>query len=392
MVTAPFTKCYWEFTGICNCPGSNNTPENCHHPNSECVSGICTKEQCYTLIFESGGGPGTEPPPSNPNNGTGTTVATSKLNWSNSNGGTLPGSPSAGGLPNAPCSNNCAWYTEAPAQNFGQDPNSSGNFILETYADFTNTNQPIDANDDKVIENGITIEDFSTPQTQPSIQPRLIGKTVNRNNTEDISYGLNGDVSGINPNRINKPSNILFTGLSFLTAECTFFDSDLSDVGSLMIERFRINTNNTFNFENQTLNKKVGESSAFKNFLKKFGADFKQKLTQNSSNIDQVSIIDMGANRPVFNGMYNKFHGLQILINDTEYTEIELNDFRNNNGLIEVDLTVTIYDHYGLDKHDALTYQSVNVGFADWWLLQHTRGYVPFITKVVVKKTLKFQI
>lgn len=35
-------------------------------------------------------------------------------------------------------------------------------------------------------------------------------------------------------------------------------------------------------------------------------------------------VIQMGSTRPKFNSFYDKFHALQILINDTEYNEIEL--------------------------------------------------------------------
>jgi len=90
--------------------------------------------------------------------------------------------------------------------------------------------------------------------------------------------------------------------------------------------------------------------------------------------------------RPVFNGLYNKFHGLQILINDTEYSEIELDNFEtSSNGNWNADVTVTIHDHFGLDKNDALVYQDWHQGFPSWWILQHMRNYRPFETIVKVK-------
>jgi hypothetical protein len=52
------------------------------------------------------------------------------------------------------------------------------------------------------------------------------------------------------------------------------------------------------------------------------------------------------------------------------------------------DIEVTIYDNFGLDKHDALTYQGNHDGFAAWWLLQHTRGHKPFQTKFVIKSRI----
>ena len=49
---------------------------------------------------------------------------------------------------------------------------------------------------------------------------------------------------------------------------------------------------------------------------------------------------------------------------------------------------VTIFDHFGVDKKDALGKQHIHGGFTAWWLLQHKRGKVPFITKVVIRKTI----
>jgi hypothetical protein len=97
----------------------------------------------------------------------------------------------------------------------------------------------------------------------------------------------------------------------------------------------------------------------------------------------------LGSIRPIFNGNYNKWHGLQILINDTEYTEIKLDKFYiSANGKWDAEVTVSIYDHFGLDKLDALSYQNYHIGFAAWWILQHARGFVPFITKVTVQKRI----
>lgn len=107
-------------------------------------------------------------------------------------------------------------------------------------------------------------------------------------------------------------------------------------------------------------------------------------------NFNNVEPFDLGNIYPAFNGMYNKFHGLKILINDTEYTEIQLEDFHiDANGKRIAFVTVTIHDHFGLDKNDALNYQNDSSGFASWWVLQHKRAYVPFETVLKVRKQLE---
>jgi Protein of unknown function (DUF3289) len=78
---------------------------------------------------------------------------------------------------------------------------------------------------------------------------------------------------------------------------------------------------------------------------------------------------------------------LQILVNDTESTEIQIDNFKvDPSGDWNADITVIIFDHFGLDKADALKYQGDHLGFAAWWLLQYTRNHRPFETKIVVKK------
>jgi len=54
-------------------------------------------------------------------------------------------------------------------------------------------------------------------------------------------------------------------------------------------------------------------------------------------------------NHPVFNGTHNKWHGLQILINDTQQTEVSIQTFTPIAGAVNfysVDLIVTIREHF----------------------------------------------
>lgn len=251
---------------------------------------------------------------------------------------------------------------------------------------FNDINVPIDGTDEPIIDNGIVVEDISLLPPAGGT-PRLIAKTQNRGNTEDLQYGTTGDITGILTSETTKTNDELFDGMSNLFYWCTYFDNDLRNVGNIMIDKFKANTSTNNFFENLVLNQKVLESNAIVNFLKKFGNDLRNKITMANRDINSITTLDLDY-RPIFNGLYNKFHGLQILINDTEYTEIQLDDFSINSttGQWYADVTVTVFDHFGLDKHDALTYQNNHSGFADWWLLQQTRGFVPFQTKVIVRK------
>lgn len=253
---------------------------------------------------------------------------------------------------------------------------------------FNNLYNPIDASDDAIIDNGVIVSDNVDAPTNP----RIIAQTSPRGNTEDMQHGTTGDPTGISPSSLLLTSDAyLFQKMKDLFHACTYFDNDLSTVGDTMIQKFQNKSGGQYS--NNVLNSKVAQSSALINFVKVFGEQFNTSLQIAGGNINNVSPINMQNIRPIFNGLYNKFHGLQILINDTEYTEIQLDNFTIDGfGNWTADITITIHDHFGLDKNDALTYQNWNQGFPAWWLLQHTRDYIPFETIVVVRKKISSHI
>jgi hypothetical protein len=256
---------------------------------------------------------------------------------------------------------------------------------------FANIDDPINVPDDPLISSSVSITDNIT-NDDPIETPRIIAHTQNRNNTEDMLSETNGDATGINSSELQKTDNDLFNDISSLFYWCTYFDNDLKNVGNLMIQKFKDKTGGTY--ENDVLNQKVASSSSLHNFIINFVNILESTLESVGGNIDNIANIDLGDMRPKFNGGYNKFHGLQILINDTEYTEIELDGFRiSSDGKRTAILTLIIHDHFGLDKNDALNYQDepiVGEGFAAWWILQHKRAYKPFETIVKVKKKLEW--
>ena len=219
---------------------------------------------------------------------------------------------------------------------------------------------------------------------------KVIGKTLSRGNTEDMQYGSNCDANGILSSMPNFTDAQLFAQVEDLFHKTS--TSALQAVGDVMIDRFRNNLGGQF--ANSTLSQAVFVNSKFQNFIVKFGKELHLALAANNWDINQVPAIVMSqANRPAFNGLHNKFHGLQILINDTEETIIELTNFSINATTHKwtADLNITIKDHFKLDKNDALTYQNSHAGFAAWWILQHCRGYKPLETKISFKMQLQTQ-
>ena len=202
-----------------------------------------------------------------------------------------------------------------------------------------------------------------------------------------MDWGYDGDASGILSNMPNFTDQELFDEVEDLFHKTS--TGILETVGDEMISRFRNKLGG--NYSNINLSQKVFENSKFKEYILKFGVKLNIALENANWNIDDVDEISIPlSDRPIFNGLHNKFNGLQILINDTEETIIELTGFSLNATTHKwtANLNIIIKDHFGLDKNDALTYQNKHAGFAAWWILQHSRGYRPFETQIKFKMDL----
>lgn len=239
----------------------------------------------------------------------------------------------------------------------------------------------VEAPEEPEIINNIQVDFADGYYTNPM---RLIGHTRNRGNIEDLQYGTSGNVNWIPSYLQNSQDSHYFYLMTDLFTKCTTFDNGLRSVGLDMIDRFQ--NGNGADYSNSMLNERAQESVQTRNFLKEFGEKFHQRLLATNMNLNNVPIIDMDEIRPKYDGLYNKFHGLQILVNDTEYSEIYLESFTpiSNNKWTAI-IQLEVLDHFGLDLHDAQTYQHWHDGFPAWWILQHVRNYRPFKTKISVR-------
>lgn len=212
---------------------------------------------------------------------------------------------------------------------------------------------PYDAPQEAVIDNGIYLE---APPTAVPASLRLIGRTNDRGNVEDLTYGTHGDIFGMNQTIVGYSTDRLFTSMYNLMAWSTLFNSNLRAAANRFIGIFESNNIPSTVIEDSRINMAVQASSEFKNFVKLFGNELQKELIENNYDINNIPLIGMGATRPIFGGYYNRFHGLTILLNDTEKTEIRLESYQllpNNNWRAVVE--VTIYDHFGLDRNDAIS-------------------------------------
>jgi hypothetical protein len=275
--------------------------------------------------------------------------------------------------------------------------------LIEGYKDFGGSEAAADP--DPEIQNGIDIVSTSVAFTVPTTGT-LIGRSRrNPPNVEDIQHGTNGDCKGIMWDCMTcRPYECKeCTGCEaltdnhleeYMTSLMTFFSKPpLENIAVSFAERFF----NKISSDHYTtgLSEHIRNSPNMRNYMKLFGAELNKTLKSNGGNIYLNPIIDMGNVRPVFGGKHNRWHGLTILLNDTEMTDVwYIDNFNLNNDtkVWSADLYFEVTDHFGLDKHDALTYQSplaAAPGFAAWWALQHRKDYPPFRTKITIFATLK---
>jgi hypothetical protein len=119
------------------------------------------------------------------------------------------------------------------------------------------------------------------------------------------------------------------------------------------------------------------------------------KLDKIKNNVETLRIIDDSAgliynsnfkevvDKPRFNNYSDTLSGIQIAINDVWSYKIFITQLNLDNDTPHGELHFDFYDHFGLDFPDIEKYD--NDIFIAWFILQHFRGYKPFITKVSFK-------
>ncbi len=276
--------------------------------------------------------------------------------------------------------------------------------LIEGYKDFGGSETAV-APDHVIIQNGIEIASTSVAFTVPTTGA-LIGISQRiPPNVEDLQSGLNGDCKAI--------LYECMTCRPYLCKECTgcetLTDNRLKEYMTSLMTLFSLDPleNIALSFAERFFNKissdhyatdlsgHVRWSPVMLNYMTEFGAALNKRLKANNGNINLNQPIDLGDKPPHFNGWYNRWEGLTILMNNTERAEVwYMGNFNldNNTKVWSADFYFEVTDHFGLDKHDAYLYQGFHIGFAAWWALQHRRGYPPFRTKITIFATLKGQI
>ena len=252
------------------------------------------------------------------------------------------------------------------------------------------------------IQNGIEIIEMSVPSLSIQAGPR-VGRVDYRPGHEhnppsviapDMQYGTNGDRSKLSLiNRILYPENSSNERLiADMNVLLQFMSNDIFDpIASKYMAKFTANEGGVY--EDADLSEALLANKNLKNSIKAMGEQINDKLKATNGDISNIDFDFESSARPVFSDG-DFWQGPKILINDTEYIEVfrQSYSFDPDAGEWEGEFYIVVTDNFGLDDHDLKGFQNKNPSFAAWWLLQHTRNYQPFLTRIRILATLSGKI
>ena len=136
------------------------------------------------------------------------------------------------------------------------------------------------------------------------------------------------------------------------------------------------------------MNKSFAEHETLQKFIYNDGGVIdvlNRNLRATNGNINKIDI-QIGviqSTRPKFNKLYDYFNGMKVTVDGIAAYIIYIDEYKLlSPNTYNAKLRIEIYDHYGLDKRDVEKFGYV-AGFRSWYILQHVRGYKPFLTKMV---------
>lgn len=196
------------------------------------------------------------------------------------------------------------------------------------------------------------------------------------------------------------------------TAKLYFAEGELEGNLDRMIDKFKNNEGGIY--EDRILTKHIVEHSNTTDFCILVEDYIAEQLKNNLKNLqileDKEPYFEIGHqkffnkskgernklfSKPAYSynkGLREASKGLTISLNDIWASEIILKEIIFENEIIySAKYEVILWDHFGLDFPDIqkkfIAYPSIKEVFICWMVLQHLRGYKPFITKISFEKT-----
>ncbi len=280
--------------------------------------------------------------------------------------------------------------------------------------------------------NGIdyTREDIKNLNISYPAQKALLKQKL-ENGYDDLGIEYDDE----NPNEVadylNKKNEIVNDALEYIEEYNNYSDSELFDImrndlddwalGDLddnllkMIDFFKSNASTSNRYEDKRLTNAIANHERTKSFIEGFSPLLERDINKNAHSLNQLKVKDIvhqfikndynpedGGNPAVLGiiGLQNlkaliydnRFNGLGISVDGTQAYNIELTDFKLINNQYEGEFLLEIFDHFGLDSSDILKdekYIRHQEEFICWYMLQHLRGYKPFITYIPLKYKFK---
>jgi hypothetical protein len=191
------------------------------------------------------------------------------------------------------------------------------------------------------------------------------------------------------------------------TAKLCFTQGDMKNNISKMIDKMRENKGGIYDCddEGKELKAAIINDPATINYCKEINKYLANKLHKYKGNLNYLKDMQPYFNnekeldrrekkgkkftRPIYNSWANRIGGLTIATNDIWSTEVAVTSYKLEGKDYKVEYTVTLWDHFGLDKPDMEKIHNLvpiaNETFICWFILQHLRGYKPFITRIQIK-------
>lgn len=147
-----------------------------------------------------------------------------------------------------------------------------------------------------------------------------------------------------------------------------------------MIDRFQSRAGGYFT--TNILNQGVLNHPSTQRFIHRdIVSSFKEALKKNGYSIDGLHLSIFG--NPRFNTKSDLwFGGLTFAINDMQKYDIQIVSYKVVENKYKANLNLVLYDHFGLDPEDVIEYDYDL--FESWFVLQHSRGFKPFMTKIEI--------
>ncbi len=195
---------------------------------------------------------------------------------------------------------------------------------------------------------------------------------------------------------------LLGNDFSFWSSVSSFFSGNGNGLQAniqSMIQKFQNNEGGVYT--NAALTEAVRTNSSTEVFLIAIENWVTRVLRENDGNIAKLVDNTILTKRSRYNPSFGKedlnnlFGGLTIAINDVWSYQVRMIGFSKENTFLpsyKIVCEIILWDHFGLDFPDMEKFSDTHQGFVAWFILQHFRGYRPFITKVKFNHTFNVTI